>query len=77
MTTVAYIHIDKEIAVDSRSTCNGMIVSDSKCKVITVGSATDSGVGEDDHVLVWVGFLCGDVKADTIQNNFVWVLLSS
>ena len=35
MTTIAYNHKDKEIAVDGRETCAGQIVSDIANKVIT------------------------------------------
>ena len=40
MTTIAYHHIDKHIAYDSRCTSNGLIVSDTFDKRLSVGKGT-------------------------------------
>lgn len=40
MTTIAYHHIDKHIAYDSRCTYNGLIVSDAFDKRLSVGKGT-------------------------------------
>jgi len=74
MTTIAYNHKDKEIAVDSRTSRNSTIMSDKKNKIITVDGVSYIGCGDVDDIEELVGVLAGKLDVDSVKTNTAEVI---
>ena len=72
MTTIAYNHKDKEIAIDSRDTAGGCVMSDKASKVIVVDDVTFFPCGAVSEIERLIkAFIDGSTEKRVIDANAI------
>ena len=69
MTTIAYNHKDKEIAVDSRTSRDTIVISDKKNKVQVIDGVIYIGCGDTEHIINLIDALAGKIDPSSISLN--------